>query len=216
FGLVGGWLWGVLATLGVLIAGLFVKDPATGLAQARGIVRTLSRPFTLLKSRKAARVTRTRSYDAITELRPSRSRVRDYRRSVLEISEPDRDIGDGTGSSLTPQQATGGHDDFEELATPERNWVGIGAVTLVVVFSAIALVGTQHLVVGLDLAGGNLLPVDDDPTAPCTTAGRGCSYAGAGAPGYNGPFGWLLALSGLTGNASTVLVWIWILALPLS
>src|SRR5699024_2033098 len=90
FGLVGGWLWGVLATLGVLIAGVFVKDPATGLAQARGIVRTLSRPFALLKSRKGARVTRTRSYDAITELRPSRSRVRDYRRSVLEISEPDR------------------------------------------------------------------------------------------------------------------------------
>src|SRR5699024_1262 len=82
FGLVGGWLWGVLATLGVLIAGLLFKDPATGLAQVRGIGRTLSLPFTLLKSRKAARVTRTRFYDAITELRPSRSRVRDYRRSV--------------------------------------------------------------------------------------------------------------------------------------
>src|SRR5699024_11946761 len=105
-----------------------LKDPATGLAQARGIVRTLSRPFTLLKSRKAARVTRTRSYDAITKLRPSRSRVRDYRRPVLEISEPDRVIGDGTGSALTPHQATGGHEDFEELDTPERNWVGIGAI----------------------------------------------------------------------------------------
>src|SRR5699024_1370985 len=39
---------------------------------------------------------------------------------------------------------------------------------------------------------------------------------GAGAPGYDGPFGWLLVLFGLTGNASTVLVWIWILALPLA
>jgi len=216
FGLVGGWLWGVLATLGVLIAGLFVKDPATGLAQARGIVRTLSRPFTLLKSRKAARVTRTRSYDAITELRPSRSRVRDYRRSVLEISEPDRVIGDGTGSSLTPQQATGGHDDFEELATPERNWVGIGAVTLVVVFGAIALLGMRHLLGAPALAGGNLLPVTDELSALFSKAASGWSYAGAGAPGYDGPFGWLLVLFGLTGNASTVLVWIWILALPLA
>lgn len=216
FGLVGGWLWGVLATLGVLIAGLFVKDPATGFAQARGIVRALARPIALLKSRKAARVTRKRSYDAIAELQPSRSRVRDYRRSVLEVSEPDRVIGDGTGSSLTPQQATGGHDDFEELATPERNWVGIGAVTLVVVFGAIALLGLRHLLGAPALAGGNLLPVTNELSALFSKAAHGWSYAGAGAPGYDGPFGWLLVLFGLTGNASIVLVWIWVLALPLA
>ena len=216
FGLVGGWLWGVLATLGVLIAGLFVKDPASGLAQARGIVRTLSRPIALLKSRKAARATRTRSYDALAELRPSRSRVRDYRRSVLEVSEPDRVIGDGTGSSRTPQQATGGHDDFEELATPERNWVGIGAVTLVVVFGVMALLGLRHLLGAPALAGGNLLPVTNDLSALFSKAASGWSYAGAGTPGYDGPFGWLLVLFGLTGNASIVLVWVWVLALPLA
>ncbi|MDN6678671.1 MAG: glycosyltransferase, partial [Yaniella sp.] len=116
FGFIGGWIWGWFAALGVLLAGLFVKDPGTGVAQARGIIRTLMRPVALWSSQKEARSSRTRPYDAVAELRPSRARVRDHRRSVLEVSVPDRVVGDGTGSSSTPQQATGGHDDFEELA----------------------------------------------------------------------------------------------------
>lgn len=216
FGFIGGWLWGWFAALGMLIAGLFVKDPATGAAQASGIVRTLTRPVALRRSRKKARASRTRPYDAVAELRPSRARVRDYRRSVLEISEPDRVIGDGTGSSMTPHQATGGHDDFEELATPDRNWVGIGAVTLAVVFGAVALLGLRHLLGVPALAGGNLLPVTTELSALVSKAASGWASAGAGAPGYDGPFGWLLTLFGLTTNASMTLVLIWILALPLA
>ena len=216
FGFLGGWIWGWLATLGALLVGLFVKDPGTGVAQARGILRTLTSPVALAQSRKKASRSRTRPYDAVDELRPSRARVRDHRRSVLEVSEPDRVIGDGTGSSLTPQQATGGHDDFEELATPERNWVGIGAVVLAVVFGAIALLGLRHLLGVPALAGGNLLPVTTELSTLFSKAASGWAFAGAGAPGYDGPFGWLLALFGLTSNASMTLVWIWILALPLS
>ena len=216
FGFIGGWIWGWFAALGVLLAGLFVKDPGTGVAQARGIVRTLMRPVALWSSQKEARSSRTRPYDAVAELRPSRARVRDHRRSVLEVSEPDRVVGDGTGSSSTPQQATGGHDDFEELATPERNWVGIGAVTLTVLFGAVAVLGLRHLLGVPALAGGNLLPVSTDLAALLSKAASGWTSAGAGAPGYDGPFGWLLALFGLTTNASMTLVWIWILALPLA
>lgn len=216
FGFISGWIWGWFATLGVLLAGLFVKDPGAGVAQARGILRTLTRPVALWRSRKKARDSRTRPYDAVTELRPSRARVRDHRRSVLEVSEPDQVIGDGTGSSLTPQQATGGHDDFEELATPERNWVGIGAVVLAVVFGAIALLGLRHLLGVPALAGGNLLPVTTELSTLFSKAASGWASAGAGAPGYDAPFGWLLALLGLTSSASITLVWMWILALPLS
>ena len=127
--MIGGWLWGLLAALYRIVVGLLVKDPATGFAQASGIFQTLGRVAPLLRSRSDAKATRTRPFDAVDELRPSRARVRDYRRSVLEISEPDRVIGDGTGVSAAPQEATGGHDDFDELAPPDRNWVGTGAVT---------------------------------------------------------------------------------------
>ncbi|GAA2024937.1 hypothetical protein GCM10009720_00840 [Yaniella flava] len=216
FAMLGGWLWGFFAALGLVIAGLFVKDPATGAAQAGGVMRTLTRPLALQRSRKTAAATRTRPHDTVDELRPSRARVRDYRRSVLEVSEPDRVIGDGTGSSLTPQQATGGHDDFEEMATPDRNWVGIGAVTLVVLFGAVTLLGLRHLIGVPALAGGNLLPVSNDLAAIVHKAASGWAQAGAGAAGYDGPFGWLLALFGLTTNASMTLVWLWILALPLA
>lgn len=216
FGMVGGWIWGWFAALAMLVAGLLVKDPSTGAAQATGTVRTLTSPVALLRSRKAAGTSRTRPYDAVSDLRPSRARVRDYRRSVLEVAEPDRVIGDGTGSSLTPQQATGGHDDFEELATPDRNWVGIGAVTLVVVFGAIGLLGLRHLLAAPALAGGNLLPVTTELSMLASKAASGWTYAGAGAAGYDGPFGWLLTFFGLTTNASMTLVWIWILALPLA
>lgn len=216
FGMLGGWIWGWFAALIMLVAGLLVKDPSTGAAQAAGTVRTLTSPVALLRSRKNAGTSRTRPYDTVTELRPSRARVRDYRRSVLEVAEPDRVIGDGTGSSLTPQQATGGHDDFEELATPDRNWIGIGAVTLVVVFGAVALLGLRHLLAAPALAGGNLLPVTTELSMLASKTASGWTYAGAGAAGYDGPFGWLLALFGLTTNASMTLVWIWILALPLA
>src|SRR5699024_996948 len=47
-------------------------------------------------------------------------------------------------------------------------------------------------------------------------AASGWSLTGAGAPGYDGPFGWLLMLFGLSTNASTVIVWLWVLALPLA
>lgn len=216
FGMAGGWIWGWFAALGRILAGLFVKDPATGAGQADGIVRTLTHPAALLRSRKQAKTTRTRPYDTVAELRPSRRRVRDYRRSVLEITDTDRVIGDGTGSSLTPQQATGGHDDFEELATPDRNWVGIGAVTLAVVLGAVALLGLRHLLGVPALAGGNLLPVTTELSLLASKAASGWAFAGAGAPGYDSPFGWLLTLFGLTTNASMTLVWIWILALPLA
>src|SRR5699024_2084383 len=76
--------------------------------------------------------------------------------------------------------------------------------------------GMRHLLGAPALAGGNLLPVTDELSALFSKAASGWSYAGAGAPGYDGPFGWLLVLFGLTGNASTVRVWIWILALPLA
>ena len=214
--LIAGWVWGIFAALAVVLAGVFVKDPRTGAAQAAGIFRTLRRPVAMSASRKAARTTRTRPFDAVDDLRPSRARVRDFRRSVLEGGDTARVIGDGTGSSATAQEATGGHDDFDELATPDRNWVGIGAVTLTVVFGAVALLGLRHLLGVPALAGGNLLPVSQDLSTLIAKAASGWAHAGAGAPGYDGPFGWLLALFGLTTNASAVLVWLWVLALPLA
>ncbi|HEY4535397.1 MAG TPA: glycosyltransferase [Enteractinococcus sp.] len=211
-----GWIWGVLTAIFQVLVGLIVKDPATGVAQASGIFRTLGRVGPLLKSRRAAQTTRTRPFDAVDDLRPTRARVRDYRRSVLEISEPDRVIGDGTGVSSAPQEATGGHDDFDELATPERNWIGIGAVTLTVVFGAIALIGLRHLLGVPALAGGNLLPITQDLAVLANKAASGWALTGAGAPGYDGPFGWLLVFFGLSTNASAVTVWLWVLALPLA
>ena len=216
FGAIGGWLWGLLAALAVLVAGLFVKDPGTGAAQARGILRTLGRPVALAASRRAAKKTKTRPFHAVDDLRPSRARVRDYRRSVLEGGDSAAVIGDGTGVSDTPHEATGGHDDFDELATPDRNWVGIGAVTLAVVMGTVTLLGLRHLLGAPALAGGNLLPASQDLSILIAKAASGWAHAGAGAPGYDGPFGWLVVLFGLTTNASAVFVWLWILALPLA
>ena len=216
FGVIAGWLWGVVVTVGVVLAGLVVKDPATGTARARGIARTLGRPLTLLTARRAAQQTRTRPFHVVDELRPSRARVRDYRRSVLEGADTHTVIGDGTGVSAVPQEATGGHDDFDELATPDRNWVGIGAVTLAVVLGVVGLLGFRHLLGVPALAGGNLLPVSQELSVLVAKAASGWAHPGAGAPDYDGPFSWLLALFGLTTNASVVVVWLWVLALPLA
>src|SRR5699024_5944241 len=72
--MIGGWLWGLLAAMYRIVVGLLVKDPATGFAQASGIFQTLGRVAPLLRSRSEAKATRTRPFDAVDELRPSRAR----------------------------------------------------------------------------------------------------------------------------------------------
>lgn len=210
------WAWGLLTGLGGFPASLLAKEPGRGVAHLTGTVRTLIRPGPLAQSRKQARGTRRAPRTVVEPLRADRHEVRSYRRSLVDLEVPDEVIGDGTGSTGTGTEATGDHDDFTALATPERNWVGTGLVFALLLLGGLSLFGLRHLLGAEALSGGSLLPVSGSPAAVWHHATSDWSAAGAGAPVQPGPFGLVLALIGVTGHGSAALVWLTVLAMPLA
>lgn len=213
------WLWMMLAALGSLAWSLLIKEPGAGMARLGGTLQGATRPFALLRARRRARSTLRLSaarVAGIRDLRPSRAQVRAYRRSVIDVSEPDEVIGDGTGTTHLDSEPTGGHDDFTALATPERNWVGIGLVVALLLLGTTAVLGLRSLLGAEAVAGGALLPLDGSLRDLWESATSGWSEAGVGSAVQPGPFGLVLALLGLTGSASVAVVVLMIIALPLA
>ncbi|MDI3330394.1 MAG: glycosyltransferase [Micrococcus sp.] len=210
------WAWGLVTGIGGFIASLLAKEPGRGAAHLTGSLRPLVRAAPLARARKRARSTRRAPRSVIQPLRAARHDVRSYRRSLVDLEAPDEVIGDGTGSTGTGTEATGDHDDFTALATPERNWVGTGLVLVLLLLGALSLVGLRHLLGAEALVGGSLLPVSGSPAGLWDHATTDWSPAGAGAPVQPGPFGLVLAVLGVTGHGSAALVWLTILAMPLA
>lgn len=210
------WLWLLVTAVGSFLWSLLIKEPGAGASRAAGTVRGMTRPIALLRSRRRARRTRRSSDAGARELRPRRSQVRAYRRSVLDISEPDEVIGDGTGTTALDSQPTGDNDDFTALATPERNWVGIGLVTALVVLGLASVLGLRTLLGAEAVGGGGLLPATAKFSDLWHSAISGWAAAGAGMVAQPGPAGWLFVLLGLTGSASVAMVVLWCVAIPLA
>ncbi|MBB5748077.1 glycosyltransferase [Micrococcus sp. TA1] len=210
------WVGGLLAGLGGFLAALLAKEPGRGAAHLNGTVRTLVRPGSLARSRRQARRTRRAPRSVVDPLRADRHEVRSYRRSLVDLEAPDEVIGDGTGSTGTGTEATGDHDDFTALATPERAWVGTGLVFALLLLGGLSLFGLRHLLGAEALSGGSLLPLSGAPADVWHHATADWSAAGAGASVQPGPFGLVLAVLGATGHGSAVLVWLTILAMPLA
>lgn len=210
------WIWGLITGIGGFAASLLAKEPGRGGAYLAGSLRTLARVVPLTGSRRRARRTQTSPRSILTPLKASRSAVRHYRRSVVDLESPDEIIGDGTGSTLAPSEATGGHDDFAALATPERNWVGTGLMIALLLLGGLSLVGLRELLAAPALTGGSLLPVSGSLADLWQHATGSWAPAGAGAPVQPGPFGLALTVLGLTGQGSLALVWLTILAMPLA
>lgn len=210
------WLWSLLSALGGFALSLLTKEPGLGAARLMGTLRSLVRPAALMKARRRARTSRTSSRSAVRPLRATRSEVRTHRRGLLDLAAPDEVIGDGTGGTGDQHVATGDHDDFTALATPERNWVGLGLVAALLLLGAISLVGWRHLLGAGAVTGGALLPVSGSAAVLWQHALSGWATAGLGGPAQAGPFGLLLALLGSTGHGSAVMLWLIVLAMPLA
>jgi hypothetical protein len=109
-------------------------------------------------------------------------------------------------------------DDFVSLATDDRGWVGTGAVIASLLTLAASLVGLLNLVRAEAVTGGALLPVSAAAADIWQNASGWWIGLGAGLPGHGDPFDfvlWILALLG-GGNANAALVWLLLLAMPLS
>ena len=214
-----------LHAAGALLGGLFrlvlsiaVKDPGHGFSQLLATLGALGRPAAVIRGRRNAARTRRIRRTVIKGLQTPRREVWAHRRSLIEALGADN-FGDGlTSTDPMAEQPTGDADDFAALATPDRGWVGNGAVLAIVLTTAVSLTGLLGLFQAPAVSGGALIPASLRLSEIWNHASTWWIGLGAGLPGHGDPFGYLLWVLGVLGAGDTngAIGWLLILAMPLS
>ena len=214
-----------LHAVGALVGSLFklvlsiaVKDPGHGFSQLLATFAGLGRPAAVIRGRRNAARTRRIRRSVMKGLQTPRREVWAHRRSLIEALGAD-DFGDGlTGTDPLAEQPTGDADDFAAIATPDRGWVGNGAVLAILLTLAVSLTGLLSLFRAPAVSGGALIPVSLRLSEIWSHASTWWISLGAGLPGHGDPFGYLLWVLGVlgAGDANGAVGWLLILAMPLS
>ncbi|YCK80694.1 glycosyltransferase family 2 protein [Arthrobacter sp. D3-18] len=210
----GGALFGAIIRL---MLSILVKEPGYGFSQFTATVAALIRPVAIARGRRVAARTRRVHRSVVRGLQTPTRDVRANRRSLLEAIRPAEETP-AVSDLLAPEPSGDAADDFTALATNERGWVGTGAVAAALIALAAALVGLLGLLRSGTVAGGGLLPLSASPGDIWANASTWWISLGAGLPGHGDPFGyvlWLLSLFG-GGDGNAAMVWLLILAMPLS
>jgi GT2 family glycosyltransferase len=208
----------LLGSLFKLVLSIAVKDPGHGFSQLLATFVALGRPAAVVRGRRNAARTRRIRRSVIKGLQTPRREVWAHRRSLMEALGAD-DAGAGlTGHELADQPSGDSAQDFAALATSERGWVGNGALLAALVTTAASVVGLLNLFRADAVSGGALLPVSARLAEIWTHASSWWISLGAGLPGHGDPFDYVLWLLGVlgAGNANAAVVWLLLLAMPLS
>ncbi|MGY3317992.1 glycosyltransferase [Arthrobacter sp. TE12232] len=208
----------LLGSLFKLVLSIAVKDPGYGFSQLLATFAGLGRPAAVIRGRRTAARTRRIRRSVMKGLQTPRREVWAHRRSLIEALGAD-DLGDSlTGPDPLADQPTGDADDFAAIATPERGWVGNGALLAVLITTAVSLAGLLSLFRAPAVSGGALIPVSVRLSEIWNHASTWWISLGAGLPGHGDPFGYLLWVLGVlgAGDANGAVGWLLILAMPLS
>ena len=208
----------LLGSLFKLVLSIAVKDPGYGFSQLLATFAALGRPAAVIRGRRNAARTRRIRRSVMKGLQTPRREVWAHRRSLIEALGAD-DAGDGlTATDPLAEQPTGDADDFAAIATPERGWVGNGALLAILLTTAVSLTGLLSLFRAPAVSGGALIPVSVHLDEIWNHASTWWISLGAGLPGHGDPFGYLLWVLGVlgAGDANGAVGWLLILAMPLS
>lgn len=209
----------LLGSIFKLVFSIAVKDPGHGFSQLLATVAALGRPAAIFRGRRNAARTRRVPRSLVSKLQTERREVWSHRRSLMEALGADDAEAERTGSDSLAEQPSGDStDDFAALATDERGWAGNGAVTTVILACIASFAGLAGLFRADAVAGGSLLPVSDRVEDIWHRASSWWIGLGAGLPGHGDPFGYVLWVLGVLGggNANGAVVWLLLLAMPLS
>jgi len=220
-------LWAVpLHAAGALLGSIFklvfsiaVKDPGHGFSQLLATLAALGRPGAVFRGRRSAARTRRVRRSVVNALQTQRREVWGHRRSLMEaLGADDAQAGDSGNDSLADQPSGDSTNDFAALSTTERGWVGNGALAAVILASVASFAGLAALFQADAAAGGALLPASARLEDIWHHASGWWIGLGAGLPGHGDPFGYVLWVLGLLGggNANGALIWLLLLAMPLS
>ncbi len=208
----------LLGSLFKLVLSLALKDPGYGFSQLLATVGALGRPAAVFRGRRSAAGTRRIHRSVVQGLQTSRRDVWSHRRSLMEALRA-ADIDPHAGSAPLVEEPNGGSgDDFALVHEPARGWAGSGALFAVLLAGAAALTGLPGLIRAEAVAGGALIPVSLRLADIWNHASAWWISLGAGVPGHGDPFAYFLWLLGVfgAGDANRSVVWLLILAMPLS
>lgn len=213
------WIGALLGGLWRLFAGFLFKHPGYGWRQFTATLTAVSRFGAISRARRTARQSKRLSRSVARALQVDARDVRTYRRAVgesmLGVYEVDDELTD-SGNEFEPS-GDAPH-DFVALATRRRLWIGTGAVLATVLLTAASMVALIRFLGAEALAGAALLPASATLGQIWHNMSTWWSSLGAGWPGLGEPFDvviWLIGVIGL-GNASAVIVWLFLLAAPLA
>ncbi|MBN3499122.1 glycosyltransferase [Arthrobacter pascens] len=209
----------ILGSIFKLVFSIAVKDPGHGFSQLLATAAALGRPGAVFRARRTAARTRRVRRSVVNALQTERREVWSHRRSLMEaLGADDTQAAGNSGDSLAEQPSGDSTDDFAALSVNERGWVGNGALAAVMIACAASFAGLAGLFSADALAGGALLPVSASLEDIWHRASTWWIGLGAGLPGHGDPFGYVLWLLGLLGggNANAAVVWLLLLAMPLS
>ena len=211
----------LLGSLFKLVLSIAVKDPGHGFSQLLATFAALGRPAAVVRGRRNAARTRRIRRSVMKGLQTPRREVWAHRRSLIEALGADDFGSELTGAGPLAEQPTGNTgnaDDFAAIATPDRGWVGSGAVLAILLTLAVSLTGLLSLFRAPAVSGGALIPVSLRLSEIWNHASTWWISLGAGLPGHGDPFGYLLWVLGVlgAGDANGGVGWLLILAMPLS
>ncbi|MHA7306328.1 glycosyltransferase [Arthrobacter sp. TMN-49] len=206
------------AALYWLMAGFVLKAPGHAVRIFVATCAGLLRPAALRRSRAALAAHRNKPRSVhkalMVEDRAARAHLKLLREAVApeEASAPAEMIGP---SLLEPTGET-----HQSTVTPlalSKTAPVVSAVALVAVLALLSLVTLSRFLGAPALSGGALLPVSAQLAQVWQHATDWWVSLGSGMPGRGNPFNVVLALLGTPGgNASVSVLWLVLLALPLS
>ncbi|WP_306418906.1 glycosyltransferase [Arthrobacter sp. GMC3] len=209
----------VLSAIYWLFAGFLLKAPGHAVAMFAATFAGVMRPMALARSRAALAQTRIHPRSAHKGLMAGREESLNQLKSLREAVGPDDDAADHDAAMPSILEPTG--DAHNEAVTPlvtGKTAPIVSGLALTLVLTLLALVTLSRLLGAPALTGGALLPLSEQIGSIYQHATDWWISLGSGLPGHGSPFNYVLlvlAAIGL-GNGSTAVLWLVVLAVPLS
>lgn len=207
-----------LAALYWLVTGFVLKAPGHALRMFAASCAGLLRPVTLHHSRKALASQRSRRRSVHKGVLVDNEAARKHLKLLRESVGPDDDLMHENHDSSSILEPTG--QTHNEPITPlavTKTAPLVSALGLVVVLAIVSLLALSRFFGASSLTGGALLPLSEQSSLVWRHATDWWISLGSGLPGRGDPFNFVLGiLSFLGGNGSQAVLWMVLLALPLS
>ncbi|MCQ9163571.1 glycosyltransferase family 2 protein [Arthrobacter sp. STN4] len=209
----------VLSAVYWLFAGFLLKAPGHAVQMFAATFAGLFHPLALARSRRALARSRVQSRSAHKGLTATSAEARNQLKSLREAVGPDEEAAGPAQAAPSILEPTGDihHEAVTPLATG-RTAPLVSAVGLVLLLAVLSLVVLGRLIGASALTGGGLLPVSTQLGAIWQHATDWWVSLGSGLPGRGDPFDfvlWILGVMGF-GNGSAAVLWLVLLAIPLS